>query len=96
MVGNTQFTCFIIFYRPAYLTITQDDRLSSAEKHERDSKETNESIRADEDKYIPTAAEHVNVVKKADSEEKYSNEELEIQNRAASGRTVMPSKNLSM
>lgn len=61
--------------RPTYLTITQDDRLSTvAEK--RDS--------SDEDKYIGIAAEHVeNVVKKIDSDD-------EIQSRAASGRVVSP------
>lgn len=82
-------------FRPAYLTITQDDRLNSAEKKDRGSNENNESLQAEEDKYIPTAAEHVNVVKKVDSREKYSDEELEIQSRAASGRAVTPSKSLS-
>lgn len=51
---------------------------------------------SEEDKYIPTAAEHVNVVKKVSDENKYSDEELEIQSRAASGRAVTPSKSLSM
>lgn len=73
-----------------YLTITQDDRLTSA-----DSKKESEA--SDGDKYIPTAAENVNVVKKANDEDKYSNEDLEIQSRAASGRAVTPAnKNLSM
>lgn len=88
---------FISFFRPAYLTITQDDRLNSAEKRDRDNgRDNNESYHTDEDKYIPTAAEHVNVVKKADSQEKYSDEDLEIQSRAASGRAVTPSKSLSL
>lgn len=78
------------------MTITQDDRLNSAEKRDQESRENNESLRADEDKYLPTAAEHINVVKKADNQEKYSDEELEIQSRAASGRAVTPSKSLSL
>lgn len=88
-------TILLCFYRPAYLTITQDDRLSYSEKRNRDGKDSNESLQADEDKYIPTAAEHVNVVKKADSRERNSNEDFEIQNRSASGRAVTPSKSLS-
>lgn len=72
------------------MTITQDDRLSSAENKK-------ESVASDGDKYIPTAAENVHVVKKANDEDKTSNEDLEIQSRAASGRAVTPpNKNLSM
>lgn len=70
------------------MTITQDDRddrLNSDEKRETDD---------NEDKYIPTAAENVNVVKKLD--DKYSDEYDEIQSRAASGRAVTLSKNLSI
>ncbi|XP_063708737.1 uncharacterized protein LOC134837298 [Culicoides brevitarsis] len=70
-----------------YLTITQDDRLNSAENKK-------EAIAADGDKYIPTAAENVHVVKKANDD--YSTEDLEIQSRAASGRAVTPPPNKNL
>lgn len=94
MISNVFFIfCFLSrfkrFSRP-YLTITQDDRLTSADNKK-------EQVASDGDKYIPTAAENVNVVKKANDEDKYSSEDLEIQSRAASGRAVTPAnKSLSM
>lgn len=79
----------LIFSRP-YLTITQDDRIGSSENNKKE-------VNSDGDKYLPTAAENVHIVKKANDD--YSNEDLEIQSRAASGRAVTPppqNKNLSM